>query len=228
MTSVQLSQRTGGAVDQGGDACGVAQVQRSDAADTQVNVPNNCFAMTNHMLGKLEDSLPPGTTLSHFFVFPGCLYVMVTCFVLSLGSILFWFLNIFGFAVMLLLVVLTCQYIHVCHKSLPLLNLVPVVDHLSSLYSHKKVDINRVEGVFLIARQAGLGQEDAASGKITFLVINPEVARKITLSKILSIVFFFICFIILFLVFFCLICNLFLVFVFSGSSCSRTSFVFCF
>ena len=209
MSSAQVVQ-TRGAVVQTGNVSG-AHVNHTDVkvkdVSVRVEVPTNCFSMTNHMLTQIKDYLPPGVTLKHFTFFPYLQWMIFIAFLLSFLAIFAWVVSIIMFCIVLVCFALTCQYVHVCCKSLPWLRLVPVIDGLTLLNSHIEVEVNHIEGTFLKAREAGLGQVVASSGKIKFLVMKPRMAGYIARSRVVSMLLFMLGFVALILTIVFLIAN---------------------
>ena len=192
MSSTQVTQTTGGIV-QAGNVTG-AHIDHTDLkikdVTVRVVVPPNCFSMTNHMVRQMKDYLPSGVTLKCFLFFPYLHWIIFTTFLLSFSAIFTWILSALVFCAVLVCFALTCQYVHVCRKSLPWLRLVPVIDGMTLLNSHIEVEVNHIEGVYLRAREAGLGQMVASSGRIKLIVMKPKMARYIARSRRVSILLF--------------------------------------
>ena len=212
MSSSQVAQRRG-AVVQAGNVSG-AHVNYTDVkvkhVGVPIKVPKNCFSQTNHMLTQIKDYLPPGVTVKHFTFFPYLQWIIFIAFLLGFLAIFPWVprvVSIIMFCIVLVCFALTCQYVHVCRKSLPWLRLVPVIDGLTSLNSHIEVEVNHTEGTFLKAREAGLGQVITASGKIKLLVMAPRMAKYIAQSRVVSVLLFMLGFVALILYIVFLIVN---------------------
>ena len=170
-----------------------------------------CFSMTNHMVRQMKDYLPSGVTLKCFLFGSSMHWMIIPIFLFSLAASIIWIFSAVALCVVPIPFALTCHCVHVCRKSLPWLRLVPVIDGLTLLNSHIEVEVDHLEGVYLRAREAGLGQMVASSGKIKFPVMNPKMARYIARSRLISIVYFLFCLVALIITIVFLIANVLVV-----------------
>lgn len=156
----------------------------------RVDIPQNCFSMTNHMLKQIRGYVPEGVHIKQFIFFPSLQWIIVTAFILSYIFVFHFITNIIVLVIVINVFLLVCQYAYICYYFLPWLFLVPIKDDIHSLNEHIEVDFTHVEGVYLSAREAGLFAGAGVNGKIKFLVMKTKMAEHIFRSRQFTIFLF--------------------------------------
>ena len=83
-----------------------------------------------------------------------------------------------------------CQHLHVVRKTIPWVLRQPVIPNLRTGNEHLEVAVTSLEGVYLSARNSGIGLMSQTTGTIKFHVLSPQAVQSIKWTKVYSIVYF--------------------------------------
>lgn len=162
-----------------------------ESAATPVTL-NGRYASTNHYIRQSRGYVKKDGKLCQFFYLP----LMSEAFVVYSFLALFAFLHLWAatavLGLSLLWFLIFCQHLHVIRGTLPYVLKQPIISNHDKENWFYKLKFSQLEGVFLKAREEGIGVVVMAEGAIKFQVFNLKAKGKMTTCKGHSILMFII------------------------------------
>ena len=195
-TQVRVGDVTAGQVEQ------QVVTVKSTAAET-VNGPFDNYARTNFYIRQSRLYMPSRKlrVFIHFTCLPGILNIVLCTqlALLILASLLTGLLTTFkasmaclGLSLVIILsliptFIVYCQYLHVVCWTIPWVLRQPIIPNMTTDNDHLEIAVTSLEGVYLRARNSGIGFVSQTTGKIKFHVLSSAAATQIKRARWVSI-----------------------------------------
>ena len=171
-----------------------------------VNLPTAIYTRTNFYIRQTQQYIP-SRKLRVFINFRWFFWIMTTvCFTQWLSLFLVSVIlcrveptidTLIACLVLSLVTILTliptfivyCQHLHVACWTIPWVLRQPVIPNLKTDNDHLEIAITNLEGVYLSARNSGIGLVSQTTGKVKFHVLSPNAILQIRRARNVSIFF---------------------------------------
>ena len=197
-TQVTVGDATAGHVEQ--------QVITVTSTGETVHIPTDVYTRTNFYIEQTRQYIP-SRKLHVFINFRGFPWIMIA--VLSAQLIILLLVSIilgrtgsiFGPSMACLVLSLVtilsliptfivyCQHLHVVCWTIPWVLRQPIIPNMTTGNKHLEIAVNSLEGVYLRARNVGIGVVSQTTGKIKFHVLSFTAASQIKGARKFSIIF---------------------------------------
>ena len=148
------------------------------------------YASTNHYIRQSRGYVKKDGKLRQFINFPFMGYLFGFFSFAAIFSFLHYFYGAIVFVLSLLFFLLFCQHLHVLRGTLPYVLKQPVIKEQEHDNAFYEIELSKLQGAYLQAKDEGVGVIIQAKGKIKLQVFNYRAITHMSNCRIRSVIMF--------------------------------------